>query len=147
MVDGQHAVTRDRIPASAPAIEHRLVADPAAILAAGGRLEGVFLLGENEVGVVGGVVDFEVGEGLVACLEEVSEGEKGRGRRGKGEHLRSGSLLVVGAGGLGLEEEADEVGRWVGVGGRTVEVVNEDDWTLDAMGGGAGLLEAVEEED
>lgn len=131
-------MTRHLIPASAPAIKHRLVADPAAVLAAGGRLEGVFLLGEDEVRVVGGVVDFEVGVGLVACLEEVSEGEKGRGRRGGGEHLRSGSLLVVGAGGLGLEEEVDEV-------------VIEDEWTVVVMvvvmGGGAGLLEAVEEED
>jgi len=70
-------VTRQLVPAPAPAIAHRLVADPAAVLAAGGRLEGVFLLGEDEVGVVGRVVDFEVGEGLIACLEEVSEGRGG----------------------------------------------------------------------
>lgn len=60
--------------------------------------------------------------------------------RGGGERLRSGSLLA-------LRAAVGDFGRWVGVGGRTVEVVNEDEWTLDVMGGGAGLLEAVEEED
>jgi len=53
------------------------VADAAAVLAAGGRLKGVFLLGEDEVGIVGRVVNFEVGEGLVTCLGEVSEGTGG----------------------------------------------------------------------
>ncbi len=70
-------MTRQLVPASAPAIEHRLVADAAAVLAAGGRLKGVFLLGEDEVGIVGRVVNFEVGEGLVTCLGEVSEGTGG----------------------------------------------------------------------
>jgi len=66
--------------------------------------------------------------------------------RGRGEHLRSGSLLALGAAVLGLEEEAGGFGRWVGVGGRTVEVVNEDEWTLDVVGGDVELLKAVEEE-
>jgi len=67
--------------------------------------------------------------------------------RGGGERLRSGSLLALGAAVLGLEEEAGGFGRWVGVGGRTVEVVNEDEWTLDVVGADVEVLEAVEEED
>ncbi len=67
--------------------------------------------------------------------------------RGGGECLRSGSLLALGAAVLGLEEEVGDLGRWVGVGGRTVEVVNEDDWTLEVVGVDVELLDTVEEED
>ncbi len=69
------------------------------------------------------------------------------GNEGGGERLRSGSLLALRAAVLGLEEEVGDFGRWVGVGGRTVEVVNEDEWTLDVVGGDVALLKAVEEED
>lgn len=69
------------------------------------------------------------------------------GNEREGEHSRSGALFGVGAAGLGLEEEADEVVRWVGVGGSTVEVVSVDGWTLDVVRSDIELLEAVVKED